>query len=259
MKQNGAKKKKRTKWQYVLLFSIIFLIVISIPFIINEAYKMGGYKTVWNGADVLAFYGTLLGAIGTVSLGALALWQNKVFRHENKREQERLEKLNIHANEVNIINKIVEYEMNHLNKVNEYSNEFIKVSVPLEHLNSVDSLSKTYLSLEFFFGTKTEDMFYKMLPLLTESIFHYKNSDEFISCFVELFADSLKLYTNLKNGPKNISEDLLKKCKESLNRFKVAKDAYIIEGNKIIKNLLLEDYTLKQIRELSKAKDESNE
>ena len=46
---------------------IILALVIGVPLGINEIYKKGpGYITVWDGADVLSFYGTILGTCATV-------------------------------------------------------------------------------------------------------------------------------------------------------------------------------------------------
>lgn len=70
--------KKSFKW---FGFSI-FMLVFAIPFLINEIYKFGykiekSYSTLWEAKDVLSFYGSFLSFLGTVALGALALWQNK--------------------------------------------------------------------------------------------------------------------------------------------------------------------------------------
>lgn len=61
-----------------LILGIVVFSAIVIPIIINELYLINsGYITVWQGADVLAFYGALLGAIGTVALGLVAWKQNE--------------------------------------------------------------------------------------------------------------------------------------------------------------------------------------
>lgn len=59
---------KKKKWLIVLVVTIIILtLVIGIPLGINELYKEGpGYITVWDGANMLSYYGTLLGACGAV-------------------------------------------------------------------------------------------------------------------------------------------------------------------------------------------------
>lgn len=48
-------------------FLFAFFLVVGIPIIINEAYKVNkGYLTVWGGPEVLSYYGTLLGAAATI-------------------------------------------------------------------------------------------------------------------------------------------------------------------------------------------------
>ena len=51
---------KRTK--FFITLGAVFLVV-GVPIIINECYKANcGYKTVWDGSDVLGYYGTILGS-----------------------------------------------------------------------------------------------------------------------------------------------------------------------------------------------------
>lgn len=59
---------RKKKWIATLVIIVIILtLVFGIPLIINELYKKGpGYITVWDGADVLSFYGTILGTISTI-------------------------------------------------------------------------------------------------------------------------------------------------------------------------------------------------
>lgn len=59
---------KKKKWLIVLVVTVIILaLVIGVPLVINELYKKGpGYITVWDGTDVLSFYGTILGTCATV-------------------------------------------------------------------------------------------------------------------------------------------------------------------------------------------------
>lgn len=50
----------------VLFIVMVVLIAAIIPFIINWAYKKGGYVTVWDGSDMLAFYGNILTAAAAI-------------------------------------------------------------------------------------------------------------------------------------------------------------------------------------------------
>ena len=59
MKKYWTKKKKKNCFLLVIVAFII-------PLIINEAYKIGGYVTVWDGSDMLAFYGNILTAAAAI-------------------------------------------------------------------------------------------------------------------------------------------------------------------------------------------------
>ena len=61
----------------------------------------------WGAGDLLTY-------VGTVSLSLLAVWQNKRFKEENDKAQERLERISQQANELSIINKILEHEENRI-------------------------------------------------------------------------------------------------------------------------------------------------
>ena len=51
----------------VLLIVLVAFFTVGIPIIINESYKANcGYITVWDGADVLSYYGAIVGALITV-------------------------------------------------------------------------------------------------------------------------------------------------------------------------------------------------
>lgn len=61
----------------IILIFVIFILIFVVPIGINKMYiENKGYKTVWNGADVLSFYGAAIGAVGTVVLGVISWNQN---------------------------------------------------------------------------------------------------------------------------------------------------------------------------------------
>ena len=62
----------------VAFILVAVVVAFIIPIIINELYQVNdGYITVWNGADVLSFYGAVLGSLGTIALGVVAWEQNR--------------------------------------------------------------------------------------------------------------------------------------------------------------------------------------
>lgn len=56
-------KKSWIKWLIIGLLAVT-VFVVGVPIIINECYKTNsGYMTMWSAADVLSYYGTILGVL----------------------------------------------------------------------------------------------------------------------------------------------------------------------------------------------------
>lgn len=56
------------------------ILVVGVPLLINWLYILGedgrGYRTKWCAPDALAYFGSVLSLLGTVILGAIAIYQN---------------------------------------------------------------------------------------------------------------------------------------------------------------------------------------
>ena len=87
--------KKIVKTVLVILGAVF--LIIGVPVIINECYKANfGYITVWNGADVLGYYGALLGSIIAVAtLAITVIFTKKQIQRDNflKNETEKWAKV----------------------------------------------------------------------------------------------------------------------------------------------------------------------
>ena len=86
---------KLIKWikKHVLVTLILSFIITLLPvLVIHILYKLKvPYKflvTEWSAGELLQFYGSYISFIGTVLLGALALWQNNRLAKENKEYNE---------------------------------------------------------------------------------------------------------------------------------------------------------------------------
>ena len=84
----NSNKSRIIKWVFVIIVFLI-LFVIIIPLLINNAFQRGVNKVIINtdlsSSDILIFYGAALSFIGTIVLGALALWQNKKLNDVNRK------------------------------------------------------------------------------------------------------------------------------------------------------------------------------
>ena len=71
-------------WIYVLLLALV--IVLGIPFGIHLLFKIhprvAFFSAEWSAGDALTYYGSVLSFVGTVVLGALALYQNRLIKIE---------------------------------------------------------------------------------------------------------------------------------------------------------------------------------
>ena len=99
--QEAAKSQQKSEWKQKIqtllkkctipfvivgaLFVIVgaLFLIVGVPIIINELYKRPGYVTMWSAADMLGYYGILLGAF--VGIGTLVI-TIEFTRHQIQRE-----------------------------------------------------------------------------------------------------------------------------------------------------------------------------
>lgn len=77
---------KKHKVLFALICVAVLLLLIGVPFIINVLFKIPAVADIftaeWDAGDALGYYGAILSFIGTVVLGALALYQNHIIKTE---------------------------------------------------------------------------------------------------------------------------------------------------------------------------------
>lgn len=105
-----AMKKSWIKWLVIGLLAVI-VFVVGVPIIINECYKTNsGYMTMWGAADVLSYYGTILGVLVAASTIAVTIsFTQKQIQRESvlKTETEKWAKIEeIFATALDTINPI---------------------------------------------------------------------------------------------------------------------------------------------------------
>lgn len=94
--------KKNKRICFISCLGILFMLL-GIPFIINVLFKIYSpiylFEAEWSAGDALGYYGDVLAFIGTVVLGALALYQNHIIKKEADKkaadieEQQRIENM----------------------------------------------------------------------------------------------------------------------------------------------------------------------
>lgn len=94
-------KKHKIIFSFICI-AILFMLF-GVPFLINLLYKVDAavdiFAAEWSAGEALSYYGAVLSFIGTVVLGALALYQNHIIKVEADKksalveEQERIENM----------------------------------------------------------------------------------------------------------------------------------------------------------------------
>ena len=98
-----------------IVASIVFAILIHILFVTDAPCDK--LQAQWSAGDILTY-------TSTVALGLLAVWQNQKFKEENDKSQERLEKLSIQANELQLISKIIDGKQDRIENIRQHLGEF---------------------------------------------------------------------------------------------------------------------------------------
>ncbi len=74
--------KLKSKWVLVAIV-VAAILIFGIPLLINECFKHGGYITVWEAADILSYYGSVLSAsIAVATLAITILFTRKQLQRE---------------------------------------------------------------------------------------------------------------------------------------------------------------------------------
>lgn len=112
------KKFVRQHWIFIwALLSVVYAVIVQLLFSLKTSNKF--FVAHWGAGDILTY-------ASTISLGLLAMWQNKKQQEENDITQERMERIIIHANELSIISKMIEHEERRVNELDKLLNRFMQ-------------------------------------------------------------------------------------------------------------------------------------
>lgn len=99
---SGWKQKMQAllkKCTILLAIAGALFLIAGVPIIINELYKRPGYVTMWSAADMLGYYGTILGAVATIGALAGTIWftkkqvQRESYLHREKERWNQIESM----------------------------------------------------------------------------------------------------------------------------------------------------------------------
>lgn len=251
---------KKFKVKNIIIISfVILLFVVIIPIIINESYKHGYlYSTVWTGADMLMFYGSMFSGLGSIILGIIAFYQNKKFKEENdiaqtrieksnKESQERLERINERSNELNAINSILNHKIKIFEDIEYELTEFIKNFEPdklIKCLTSNDKQELVQFKINMTFSfvkveSKIRSFDNKYATLIINEIKEYQN----VVCEISNRYNKKKFY-------KTVPDQDLNKLVEVFGNVFLKNGEFVKEYNDKFDKILYDNFTLKEVNNL---------
>ena len=248
------KKTKKKLFEFKLrhiLYIIIVTIVISVvgALIINIFYSLGkngnAIHTEWQASDTLIFFATILEALGTISLGAISIWQNQQSQKSNEEAQVRIEKISIHATEVNITSQIVNYEETRLKNIEKYTELFIQTC-------NVDTLLSSIVSgcpREKYVEKQKNEFNSNYLQVKRGLISGFYKGDKlsgFKSSMDYLFLIGNICFDNIKENKPNYAENII--TNTQINLLKISMDQYLMAAYENIHRIILGEISLEQIK-----------
>lgn len=236
---------KENKWivRWVLL-SILFAFAIHVLFVpIGPSWL----QARWGAGDILTY-------VGTVSLSLLAVWQNKRFKEENDKAQERLERISQQANELSTINKILEHEEHRIEKVTETLGKFDSYSDLAKILaHKVDSRRNSTLTvgMETWCKDLQESCGEVIAQLVTDP---FTDTNELRNNIAYCYAQADGVIQLILNGG-NIGNDeyYLSQCRK-LKQYKLVflqlRNNYIKATNETFVHIMYDNVSLEEISKM---------
>ena len=227
------------------LIVILSIVVLFIPIIIIAIVY--GVKNI-NIFDNPDFWYGYMAYFGTVLLATVSLWQNKAFKDENDNAQDRLERIHKQANEINVINKILEFEHKRIHNLYDYLDDFEKAC----HYNNIAIAFHGCISEKIVITQARDKCDFLFLAITRELRIDKRDDkakDDLLKTSEDMYNAALKLlkaYESKKPDVNKCENDLYLVWKE----FFIKKEEYINSAQKDFQRLLYENLTLDEIQNI---------
>lgn len=228
--------------------SVVFAFIVHCLF--SKVAPNEWWRAKWNAGDILTF-------VSTVSLGLLAVWQNKKFKEESDESQNRMEKLASKSNELSIISKIIEREDKRISRLNSLKVDFFdacKTEGISSDLSDVAIQPKDFMQLfvKLKMDGRDKQICFCTIELLSE-LKTYPNDDNviklinLISNYSQYSRSLIKEVKELKNGLE--LEETYSKKKEIENEITMLFSDFIADQENTLNQVIYGNLSLEQIKE----------
>ena len=278
--QDQQLKQEKRPWffQYlglVILWIIVFAIIVCSPWIVKSVFLTAGAgeELAFSPGEMLAYIGAVLTLLGTAGLGTLVYVQNRQMRNESEIHAERLRSIANHANEIALINKIIEMENKRIFELENTLDEFSALAKPQNIYLAAKTILPDVTKYEGSVPQSVIDKYWKDFSLLVErknavemsfnrlKRFFQTNDilteqgENFFAAIGDVY-DSAKEHIDHYTDPDIVPAfELFLGCKYKDNndiyeKFYAQREDYISQRKSNLDRVIFEELTLDEIKEL---------
>lgn len=249
MNQNKVIIFCRRHWIGVwILISVLYALIIQ--FLFSFTTDNNFLTAHWGAGDILTY-------ASTVSLGLLALWQNKKIQEENDTAQEKLENIIERTNELNIISKIIEHEEHRFYELQLSMNDFLQNCDPQALALALKPNDKIeYLANITELERNIDKGFFEISRLLMEDkVVKQDDKHPLKIAYAKIYAVAKQTINGIQIGTINIlDEKIMSSVADNMadtrNIFMSEKEKYLSTQQERLSKLLFENLSLNEVREL---------
>lgn len=227
--------------------SVVYAAIIHGLFCIESGITW--IEAKWGAGDILTY-------ASTVSLGLLAVWQNKKIQSENDKAQDRMAQIAEYTNMISIINKIVDYEGKNLERLRTAIIDFAestdpKLIVAQVAKNPSNSILTSVVMTEA--EEKLEASFYALSRELRIDI-SIKNGNEHLlkKAVCESYLASKELINDIQQEQTDSYDKDSISALEARDNYLSESEKYLREQENKMNRLLYENLKLDEIKEMYK-------
>ena len=240
------------KWinnNLILVWAVASVIYAFIIHVLFSLYPSNDWLIAkWTAGEILTY-------ASTVSLGLLAVWQNRKIQSENDKAQERLERIIEQSNQLEIIGKIVEYETSNFSRLRTAFDVFSEACNPQRIVSLMGkSEFKTYmLKTEMVLAESEIDRAFFVLgrELRIDKAIKEDDKNTLKKNYKNYYlgAKGLVVYIRDHTEANDFGEKVIELLKLR-DAFLDEREKYMVHQEEKLNKLLYENLTKEQIKEL---------
>lgn len=231
-----------------MIASIIFAVIIHCTFSIPAPNEW--FEAKWGAGELLTY-------VSTITLGLLAVWQNKRFKEENDKSQKRMEELANNANEISLLSKVIEYESARISRLKYLQHNFSEACSMASASAEISDVSEKQADFrKIYVKIKMDNRFAQIkrygIELLCELELYDNeyNINELIGCTSKYIDAALQMVQSMRTM--SILEIKYDEKKEAEIEFIKGMNDFIFRRELFLNNVILGVYSLEEIRGMYK-------